>query len=56
MPPDLEVIYQLGETEQGFKMIVVQDLGVITADNDIDFVMLNAGELEELNDDDDEKI
>jgi hypothetical protein len=41
LPPDMEVMYQLKEDENGFVMVVVRDLGEIITDNEEHFVMIN---------------
>ena len=55
MPPELEVIYQLSDSEEGFKMIVVEDLDEIITDNNEHWILLNANSLGS-SEDDDEKI
>lgn len=43
MPQELEVIYQKDETDEGFKMEVVEDVDEVTVDNGDRYVMINPG-------------
>ena len=41
LPPDMEVVYELEQSEEGFKMVVVEDMDEIITDEGVHYVLLN---------------
>jgi hypothetical protein len=41
LPPEMEVIFQKAETEEGFTMEVVEAIEEIIVDGDIHYIMIN---------------
>jgi hypothetical protein len=41
LPPDMEVVYEVEQTEDGFKMVVVEDMDEIITDEGVHLILLN---------------
>jgi hypothetical protein len=41
LPPDMKVVYEVEQTEDGFKMVVVEDMDEIITDEGVHLILLN---------------